>query len=323
MEICSKITSGEWNDARNATWRSRTPYASFTNKSGNPSRELPPVDVAEFHRRSAHVLRRIIFFGEIFHLRRVKEHGVLGVLVQALQARQRGGANVSVAAQKTDGLLLSEQRLAGRSRGGAGVLRRRRRQRQADVESRLCRDDGHGGDDLARGGGRSGDGNHGGAGDGDVVEVDGGGGSLSGSLGGGRVLRCGGAIDDGARERTADAPTLRPAAPARGASARRETRQRAVASSHTALVDAARLGATAARSPRASPAPKRLVARRPVRTRRRKAHPPHPPRSRSREARSFSRLSLGDCAIGADATGRVACLASWSVRGPPPPMTLF
>ena len=30
MEICSKITSGEWNDARNATWRSRTPYASFT-----------------------------------------------------------------------------------------------------------------------------------------------------------------------------------------------------------------------------------------------------------------------------------------------------
>ena len=37
IEICSKITSGEWKDARNATCRSRTPYASLTNKSGNPS----------------------------------------------------------------------------------------------------------------------------------------------------------------------------------------------------------------------------------------------------------------------------------------------
>ena len=36
-ESCSKMTSGEWNDARNATWRSRTPYASFTNRLGNPS----------------------------------------------------------------------------------------------------------------------------------------------------------------------------------------------------------------------------------------------------------------------------------------------
>ena len=40
MEICSKITSGEWKDARNATCLSRTPYASFTNRSGKPSGNL-------------------------------------------------------------------------------------------------------------------------------------------------------------------------------------------------------------------------------------------------------------------------------------------
>jgi hypothetical protein len=40
MEICSKITSGEWKEARNATCLSRTPYASFTNRSGKPSGNL-------------------------------------------------------------------------------------------------------------------------------------------------------------------------------------------------------------------------------------------------------------------------------------------
>ena len=51
MEICSKITSGEWKEARNATCLSRTPYASFTNKSGKPSgnfrQSMSPSSTAE------------------------------------------------------------------------------------------------------------------------------------------------------------------------------------------------------------------------------------------------------------------------------------
>ena len=125
-----------------------------------------------------------------------------------------------------------------------------------------------------------------------------------------------------ARERTADAPTLRPAAPARGASARRETRQRAVASSHAALVDAARLGATAARSPRASPAPKRLVARRPVRT-----PPEGTPATPTAVAVARSALILASQSRrlrdwrGCDRSRRVPGVPGAS--GVRPPMTLF
>ena len=37
MEICSKMTSGEWNEARKATCRLRMRMASLTNRLGKPS----------------------------------------------------------------------------------------------------------------------------------------------------------------------------------------------------------------------------------------------------------------------------------------------
>ena len=100
MEICSKITSGEWKDARNATCLSRTPYASFTSRSETVG-ELAPVDVAELHRRAFDVLLGDLLRQRL-HLRRKEQHGVPVALVQALQrAGKSRRAHVAVALEQT------------------------------------------------------------------------------------------------------------------------------------------------------------------------------------------------------------------------------